>query len=349
MNKLIVAVCDTDDVYRGRFVTYLVEHKSEEIMVFSYSHPELFREEISSKKFDIAIIGDGFQEMESVLKKAGIPVIRMITTMPERAAKADHYGELETDHTSCIFKFQPMESVIHEMRVMSGGKLDFPKDTSITAGLEIIGIYSPVRHEMQTPFSVLFSVLIAEKRKVLYINFITNSEFPELFGGSEDYDMGDIVVQLRNQKLTRESFWRCTHEIEKVVCIPPFSNPEHLHELTWKDYIALLEFVKKETDFETVLIDFGEGMDRFADMLNVCTSIYCPVKSGYFYECKIRRFMEYIRAASSDHIEAKLHFAKVSFSAGNIRGGGNVTEQLLYSEFGDYVRNYLMGEQNGDK
>ena len=37
MNKIAVAVCDTDREYRDRFVTYLVERKAEEYAVSAFS------------------------------------------------------------------------------------------------------------------------------------------------------------------------------------------------------------------------------------------------------------------------------------------------------------------------
>lgn len=36
MNKIAVAVCDTDREYRDRFVTYLVERKAEEYAVSAF-------------------------------------------------------------------------------------------------------------------------------------------------------------------------------------------------------------------------------------------------------------------------------------------------------------------------
>ena len=54
MNKIAVAVCDTDREYRDRFVTYLVERKAEEYAVSAFSMPEKLLEALEEKKPDLA-------------------------------------------------------------------------------------------------------------------------------------------------------------------------------------------------------------------------------------------------------------------------------------------------------
>ena len=59
MNKIAVAVCDTDREYRDRFVTYLVERKAEEYAVAAFSMPEKLLEALEEEKPDLAICGTG--------------------------------------------------------------------------------------------------------------------------------------------------------------------------------------------------------------------------------------------------------------------------------------------------
>ena len=63
LNKIAVAVCDTDREYRDRFVTYLVERKAEEYAVSAFSMPEKLLEALEEEKPDLAICGTGFEEI----------------------------------------------------------------------------------------------------------------------------------------------------------------------------------------------------------------------------------------------------------------------------------------------
>lgn len=83
MNKIAVAVCDTDREYRDRFVTYLVERKAEEYAVSAFSMPEKLLEALEEKKPDLAICGTGFEEMAERLAGYDIPVLVLQETMAD--------------------------------------------------------------------------------------------------------------------------------------------------------------------------------------------------------------------------------------------------------------------------
>lgn len=344
MRKLEVAVCDICDGYRERFVTYLVEYKSKEMTVQAFSAPELFLEIMTKRKFDIAILGQGFESVLQAVKELRLPCILLKDTMPEAVAEETDYGAEEMAEMTEIFRYQPMERILHEIQTMSGvGLMNVVAGEYCASELEVIGIYSPVRHEMQMPFSMVFSAMLSQRRKVLYVNLMENSGFLELFHLEGQYDMGDIMVRLRNHRLVPETFLRSVYEADGIYYIPPFLNPENLHELTVKDYESFLEFLETKTDFEAVVFDFGEGLMQFTGMLEKCTSIYCLAKSGFFFDCQMNHFLEYLERGEKGNLRERMNVAELPFSARHIRGGTGVLRQLVWSEFGDYVRNYLMG------
>lgn len=92
MNKIAVAVCDTDREYRDRFVTYLVERKAEEYAVSAFSMPEKLLEALEEKKPDLAICGTGFEEMAERLAGYDIPVLVLQETMADAVAEPVTYG-----------------------------------------------------------------------------------------------------------------------------------------------------------------------------------------------------------------------------------------------------------------
>lgn len=344
MSKLMVAVCDADDGYRKRFVTYLVEHKAGEITVHAFSAPELFLEALKEQKFDLAIVGKGFETVEKVIEGEEIPLLFLRDTIPERVAESCGYSVEENKPCSSVFRYQSMETILHEMQVLAFGHRGEPSvmNTSMKR-IEVIGVYSPIRHEMQMPFAMVLSAALSEKQKVLYVNLMEHSGFLELFRLSGEYDMEDIIFRLRNKRLNPETFLRSVYQTGQIHYIPPFANPENLHEFTAENYLAFLEFLENRTDFETVLLDFGEGIGNFAEILKHCSSVYCPVKTGFFFECQTNHFLEYLEKEADDQLRERLHMVHLPFSAKRIRRDGDVLRQLLWSEFGDYVRDYLAG------
>ena len=121
-----------------------------------------------------------------------------------------------------------------------------------------------------------------------------NAGFLQIFGLSGKYDLGDIIVRLRNQRLCAETFLKCVYESNRLFYIPPFSNPEHLDEFTYEDMLRMLAFLEDSTDFDVVIFDFGDGVKRFAEVLDLCSHVYCLMKTGFFYECRLDLFLNYL-------------------------------------------------------
>lgn len=342
MNKIAVAFCEEDDTYRNRFVTYLMEHKAKEIAVYAFSAVKPFLEEAKKQKFDVIILGTGFAELAKALWEMKFPVLLLKDTAPEQVAESEGYQENGIPILQTVFRFQNMESIVHEIFVLSHGEPIGEVAVRIS-GVEILGVYSPVRHEMQMPFSMVLAQLMAERGKALYLNLMENNGFMELFGFDGRYDMGDVIIRLRDHRMTPEDFRKYVYETDRISYIPPFPNMENLHELLFSDFLSLIRFIQEETDIRIVIIDFGGSLDCFSGMLEICTGIYCPVKNGFFYECQIKCFLDYISKMPKTHLRDRIQLVDVPYSAKNIRGGGDVMRQLLYSEFGDYVRGYFSG------
>ncbi|MBO5069983.1 MAG: hypothetical protein J6C37_06430 [Roseburia sp.] len=364
MNKLTVAVCDTEEGYRNRFVTYLVDHKAEEITVHAFSTLEKFLAAIGNHVFDVVLLGRGFDAAQGAVEEQGMPLLRLKDYVPEFVAEEGTYQSGTSARVADVFRYQPMDSILHEMQALMGQRVAVAAAAGRTASkLEVIGVYSPIHHEMQIPFSMIFASLLSEKRSVLYLNFMDYSGFMELFQLEGDCDMGDIILRIRNGRLHPEAFWRCVYETRGVSYIPPFHSAENLHEMTWEDYTEFLTFLEEETDFETVIIDFGDGVNDLMRMLESCSSIYCPMKQGFLFSCQLNQFLAglagtwEIPGASGDarppgdvppllgDWEERIHVVELPYSARGIRGGTDVLRQLQWSEFGDYVRKYLTGAE----
>ena len=345
MTKSKVAVCDADDVYRSRFVTYLMEHRREELELHEFSQPAMVFQNLESG-FELLILGKGFELLEEEAKEKQIPTLLLTEEPPAK----EHEDETEEAAVVRVFKYQSMEVIWHEIYALAGSRMG--QSVSVCAQgktLEVIGVYSPAKHEMQLAFSLAFAALLAKERKVLYINLMENCPLQRFLTLPENGDMGDLMIRIRRKRLSIEEFKRAVYRSGEIYCLPPFLNPEDLHEISQPDIEAVLTFLKEKTDFDVVFWDFGQGIKQFAEVLKMCSSIYCPTKNGYYYDCLKEQFMRYLTMAGADGISEYLSFLDLPFVAKAIHGGGSILEQLLWSEFGDYVRAYVTGGTSKDE
>ena len=276
MNKIAVAVCDTDREYRDRFVTYLVERKAEEYAVSAFSMPEKLLEALEEEKPDLAICGTGFEEMAERLAGYDIPVLVLQETMADAVAEPVTYGSVPE---SCrgICRYQSMEVILHEVQVMTLTGAGSRRMENVGTGMEVIGVYSPICHEMQMPFSMVLAQKLSTEKKVLYVNLMEHSGMLELLGVPGECDLGEVILALRRQRLTAETLGRGIHETE------------------WMHYVE--------------------------------------------------HFRRYLEREPAVDIADRMQVIRLPFSAGKIRAGMDVYRQFLWSEFGDYVRNHIGGQE----
>ncbi len=342
MRKLVIAFCDTDRLYGSRFVTYLMEHKAKEMSVHAFLEPDVFLRETEKTVFDAVVLGGGFDAVEEVLLQKRLPTLRLLEEAPAQTA-----GETAGQSAVLVWKYQPMSVILHEMQALTESVSGAAGTGAVyEPGLEVIGVYSPIRHEMQVPFSLMLASVLAKRSRVLYLNLTEQSGFPEAFHLSGENDIGDLLFALRKGRI-KEAFQKSVYENSGIGYIPPFFNPEQLGELTPGDLRELLSFAGGQSNFEAVVADFGDGVHPLSEMLGMCSTVYAPVKEGYFYECQKESFLSYLTKAGAEELRNAVQFLDLPFSARGIRFGGDVLEQLAWSEFGDYVRTYLEGARYG--
>lgn len=342
MHKITIAFCETDENYRGRFVTYLMEHKAEEMAVHVFSDVRHFIEEAKRCKFDVILAGSGFFELAQALWERQFPVLYLTEECQQVAEDISFQGKKK--EMPRVFRYQNIDAIVHE--IIAASQQNMPEKLSELRLLqmEVVGIYSPCAHEMQMPFSLMMAgKRAAEGKKVLYINLMECSGYLELFDLEGERDMGDVLLKLRKHRLVPETFFQCVYQTDEISYIPPFYNPENLRELTREDLEAIIEFIQKTTDFDVLLLDFGGILEKFSKILELCSALYCPMRQGYYYECRKNHFLEYLQETGGESLKQKISFVDLPYTAKGIRGGMDVLRQLTYSDFGDYVRNYLEG------
>ena len=301
-------------------------------------------EALEEEKPDLAICGTGFEEMAERLAGYDIPVLVLQETMADAVAESVTYGSVPE---SCrgICRYQSMEVILHEVQVMTLAGAGSRRMENVGTGMEVIGVYSPICHEMQMPFSMVLAQKLSTEKKVLYVNLMEHSGMLELLGVPGECDLGEVILALRRQRLTAETLGRGIHETEWMHYVEPFDNPEDLGEMTAGDLQELISFLEKQMSYEILLLDFGQGLRDFLSFLGLCTSIYCPMKSGFYYDCRMEHFRRYLEREPAVDNADRMQVIRLPFSAGKIRAGMDVYRQFLWSEFGDYVRNHIGGRE----
>lgn len=332
MAKIKVAIYDADKLYRERFADYLMSYKAQEIELAVFSGTEYFFEAINVDKYQLLVLGCGYEEILPKVKVLQIPVL----VLSEQNYVKETIG-IEDAQVSYTSKYQSMDVITHQMYLMAEARRMHGNLTLGTTGLEVVGVFSPVRHEMQMFFSVLYAQNMAQNRKVLYLNLMEFSGFSAFFG-EEEYDLEEVILQLRETVIRPAKVFTCIYERENFSYICPFHNPDNLKEVYGKDIELLIKFLTEYTDYHMLVIDFGGMPEGFAEILKCCTKLYCLSKTGTYYETQTQQFLEYVKNTLGEAVLERVKKLELPYQAKGIGAGANFIDQLKWSEFGDFVR-----------
>ena len=352
MTKRKIAICDSDALYRERFAAYLLSHKSEEMDIHVFSTIDIFLENMQKEDYDLVLLEESMGKIAAEAGGLKMPVLILTSDVGEYVAEEvpqmaqtvqDSQEKKKIWEPSYTSKFQPMDAMLRKIYLMTDTKEHRKRGQYALSEMEVVGVCSPIHHEMQQLFSIVHAMQMSGQKRILYLNFLEYSGFLELFAQNCEYDMGDLIIRLRNGKLTSELFRQCVYEMRDISYIAPFQNPENIQEFCLQDYQLLLGYLAEYTDYEMVIVDLGGGMKSVLHLLAECSHIFCLMKDGFFYQCQLKEFLEYAQKMGEEALLQKMEIIEFPYSAKWIKGGTNLIEQLNWSEFGDFVRNYRLG------
>lgn len=361
MKQIVAAVCDSDETYVNRFALYVRNHYPEQIVIHTFTKLEAFMEGLLKHRFHIVLLGGGFDEAKEGMRQYKIPVLYLTEEVGTDSGGAFFegatYNEAKGNPVYCvaektqyqppmvksILKYQSAENILHEIYRSCEKEEFFTEYQGKKGKIEWIAVYSPIGHEMQMPFSVTIASLLSEKKKVLYLNLMEWSGFLELFHLDGERNLGDLLVKVRQNRLSGEGFWQMVNQNGTLYYVPPATNPENLYQLEKAEYFKLMAFLEEETDFEAVVLDLGSTIQGFFDVLEYCNTVFSLMKSGAFSECRRTQFETAIQKSGHKNLLEKIQTIYLPYSASQVVPAMGLMEQFKWSELGDMARKYLFG------
>ncbi|MGN0351620.1 MAG: hypothetical protein ACI4ES_08200 [Roseburia sp.] len=363
MNQIVAAVCDCDEAYVKRFALYVRNHHPEQIVLHTFTRLEPFMEGLLEERFQVVLLGGGFDEAKEGIRQYKIPILYLAEEVETDDESDSDFSEeslygthgeakyrvaeekgYQQERVKTILKYQSAENILHEIYRACEREEGCENEFNGHKGkIEWIGVCSPIQHEMQMPFSVTMASLLSEKKKVLYLNLMECAGFLELFHLEGERNLSDLLVKVRQNRLSAEGFWQLVSQNESLYYIPPVTNPENLYQLEKEGYINLFTFLEQQTDFEVVVLDIGSAIQGFFDILSYCDEVFSLMKSGPFPECRRGQFERAIQNSGHEKLLEKMQTIYLPYSASQVVPAMGLLEQFKWSELGDMARKYLFG------
>lgn len=330
MNR-IMAVCDADPFYAGRFADYANQKERIPFAVISFSTAERLWHYLEQQNAEILLLGDTAQEPHRYK-----PQVKQIITLND-GCLSTQFAQYPT-----IYKFQSADNILREVMALYESEPGMPAGGTTMSRCTVAGIFSPVNRCGKTAFSVTYAQTLAKENRTLYVNLEDCSGFLELLPHEGQGDFSDVLYYFRHNMLSQTKLGSVIHPAGEMDYIPPARYPEDLFETDGDELMAVLKHIAAEGGYQTLVVDLGTLGKLAAQILGICDVIFMPVLEDAVSSAKIAEFEKYLEVSRQLAVAERIH--KLSLPAARFTGtGSSWLEQLLWGEMGDYVRRMVKG------
>lgn len=335
MKKEIFAVCDTEAEYARNFMDYLNRKKNTPFEVQAFTSPESLLAFAKENHIELLLISA--EAMCREIHDMNIGKVVILTEGVQPPELGCYAG---------VYKYQSSAQIVREVMACYGEeKSVLPVQVpAMKKSTKILGVYSPLGRCLKTSFALALGQILARDKPVLYLNLEEYSGFEELFGQRYAGTLSDLLYFVRqgepNLSVKMGSMVRTIGILD---FIPPVQSPLDIRGTPWQDWVCLLQEIVMHSSYEALILDIGNGIDEVFQLLDMCGTVYMPVRSDRMSLCKIAQFENLLRILDYSQVLAKTVKMKLPFYSG-IQRGNFEAEQLVWSELGDYVRELIRKE-----
>ncbi len=319
-----IVVCDSDTEYVHAFAAYLME-QIPGITVSAFTSEEAFLK--SDQTFQVGILNSDFLR---VLEFGGRDLVE------EKLYLCDENIATEYEHLPMVYKYQSMEIVEEMLKRMLRKDLDGWCGRRTDVKTNLIGIYSPISHELSLPFGLSLCQIMRERGSVLFLDIEELSIMNMLIHQKNEKSLMDLLylVVQKNQSLLMSEY---INSFMGIDYISPFANPEELNEISRDAWSGLMELILS-AGYDSVVILFGRTVQGFRQMISMCSELIVLGKPGDYYSKSQKCFIDY---AEQNFEGTRIESISLPMSAGNLVDGTYMMEELIQGNLGMFVRKMI--------
>ncbi|RGY97359.1 hypothetical protein [Clostridium sp. AM58-1XD] len=328
--KKIMAVYDTDPFYADRFADFVNNREKIPLNVISFTSMERLLQYAEKHEIEILLVSSEADRKE-------VEDVRAARVILLSDGSRDESG----NEFPAVYKYQSSDSIIREVMACYGeGPIGI--DCPLFSAGKVIGVYSPVNRCLKTSFALTLGQLLSQEEKTLYVNLEDCSGLSALMNEMFRGDLSDVLYFYRQGKYNWARLSSIVYTWGSLDYIPPARYPEDLCQMEVSCMADFLADMAKSASYKMIVVDVGQFGRMAADLLEICDTIYMPVRDDTVSAAKIAEFDRYLELSGHSQIKDRIQKVKLPPGGAQTRGKSYM-DQLLWGELGDYVRTLLKG------
>ncbi|GMQ57659.1 hypothetical protein AN1V17_20540 [Vallitalea sediminicola] len=269
MIRLNVIIVDKDKGYLNAISRFLSSWNETEYNVISFTEKELLIKYLETKKADILLISPKLMTEEIDLTNVQMTIINTPDRVPENLLTYPY-----------INKYQPGDIIARELISIfskySNDEIIVKNNNNVEA--KVIGIYSPVGGSGKTTVSVGLSKEYALKGiKTLFISLEEMASYSAILDCNNTNNFSDLLyyIKQKNKNLIMKIEGLKNTDVNSGMDYfsPPYCYKD-IHEVSAKEWIDLIEYIKNNSNYARIVIDFDSNInDKNLEILRICDEV----------------------------------------------------------------------------
>ena len=187
--------------------------------------------------------------------------------------------------------------------------------------------------------------ILAEDQKVLYINLEGYSGLFEMLDIRTEGSLLDLMYEYSLNPGDLFNFiCKYTVRMDELNILIPARSPFELQEVDPSLWMSFLSDLTSSGRFGAIILDISDAVRGALDLMNVCTSIYTPLRKDSFSLAKLKDFTDMlVKCPGGEELDSrivKLRFPYFEDIDGSL-------SDLKHSRLSRYIRIEICGEQAG--
>lgn len=327
MNSNILVLCDTEEEYAWHMTEFLKSHREVPWEIYTYTDICKMTEFVKEKVVKLLVVAENAYSEEI----GGLSVGKTVLL--------NESGVIRWGNIRNVNKYQQAENVYKEIlsEYMEVADAPLPK-LVVDSKTMLIGMFSPVKRCLQTSFALTLGQMLAEKRKVLYLNFEHYSGNRELLPDMQTRDLADLMFflnsdkdkfQLRLQTLVQRK--------GNLNYIPPVKAGSHLLEITAEEWLEMLHKIGDFGEYDYVILDLSENIQGLFQILRLCSKVFTLTKDDRAARGKLAHYEQVLTLYDYEDVLHKTN----TYRPPRFRRLPESVEQMSRGELADYVRHIM--------
>jgi len=323
LQKRILAIVDDEKRYSQLLYEFLYAKFPVPMQLLIFSEASKFKKFALSHEIEIALVA---QHLYSKVLKT-LPVKNCYILQEKEKVK----------NVTNIYKYQSSQEILKELITCYAEEKNAVQ-MSEKKEAQVIGIYSPVGRTGQTTFALFLGKLLAQKKRVLYINLEPFSGLMSYLSISNKNNLSDLLYYLNYEE---EKFvYKLANMVEyfgNLEFIPPTDSFLDLHTITIKEWEKLIDIIRTKTEYEYLILDLSECICGLFGLLRMCNRVYSLVKEDTMAQNKVNQYEKLLATLEYEDVLSKeKRILTPEFKAMTI-----IPEELAYSQVGGYVKKVI--------